>query len=166
MTQWGMPAGNSVSTERALALAEAHCRAAGARLTPLRRRVLGFLLDTPLPLRAYDLIEQLGGESGQIGPPTVYRTLDFLLAQGLVHRLASRAAFVPCMTCGASPGHAHAFLLCRSCGRATEIEEPRIKDAIALMVARAEFRPTGQSVEIEGTCADCTAEQSLPSRTE
>ena len=49
-------------------------------------------------------------------PPTVYRALDFLLENGLVHRISSLNAFVGCSL----PGKPHAgqFLLCSGCGAA------------------------------------------------
>ena len=147
--------GVSPSTEGALAAAEEQCRKAGARLTPLRRRVLGLLFEAPQPLGAYALLEQLQAVTGPVAPPTVYRALEFLLAQGLAHRLSSRSAYVPCMTCGAAPGHAHAFLLCQACGRAIEIEDRQVEQAIATMAGRSGFRALDRTVEVEGLCSGC-----------
>ncbi len=46
-------------------------------------------------------------------PPTVYRTLDFLLEKGLIHRLTSINAYIPC--CHPREGHQAAFLICTDC---------------------------------------------------
>ena len=81
---------------KALAQAEAICRAHGARLTPIRRKVLEALYATHKPLGAYDLAEILGPKGRRLAPITVYRALDFLMEQGLVHRLASQNAYIAC----------------------------------------------------------------------
>ena len=80
------------------AAAEAACAAGGARLPPIRRDVLGVLYSTHRPLGAYDEIaDALAGQGRRkLAPISVYRALDFLVAEGLVHRLASRNAYVAC----------------------------------------------------------------------
>src|SRR3954471_10221515 len=79
---------------KALAQAEAICRAHGARLTPIRRKVLEALYATHKPMGAYDLAEILGPRGRRLAPITVYRALDFLIEQGFVHRLASQNAYI------------------------------------------------------------------------
>ena len=80
----------------ALARAEDVCRQRGARLTPLRRRVLELVWDSHRAVKAYDLLAALGETAGAAKPPTVYRTLEFLMEHGLVHRIDSLNAFVGC----------------------------------------------------------------------
>ena len=79
----------------AIAHAEVLCAARAQRLTPMRRHVLEALLDSHRPLGAYEIIERLG-RHGRPAPITVYRALDFLRDNGLVHRIESRNAFVAC----------------------------------------------------------------------
>ena len=58
----------------------------GLRLTPIRARVLGLIAEAGKPLKAYDLLDQVrrpGEGAGAAAPPTVYRALDFLLAERL-----------------------------------------------------------------------------------
>ena len=81
----------------ALIQAQTLCKAHGARLTTTREAVLRLVWQSHKPVGAYHIIEQLSAEQGkQIMPPTVYRALDFLLTQGLIHRIASLNAFVGC----------------------------------------------------------------------
>ena len=49
----------------------------------------------------------------------MYRALQFLQSQGLVHRLESLNAYVGCV----HPEHPHAsqFLICRDCGQVEEL---------------------------------------------
>ena len=89
-------------------------RERGVRLTPLRRRVLELVWGSHRAVKAYDLLAALGDAVGAAKPPTVYRALEFLMAQGLVHRIDSLNAFVGCP----QPDHRHSaqFLICGGCG--------------------------------------------------
>jgi Fur family zinc uptake transcriptional regulator len=146
-------------TEAALTQAADACAARGAQLTELRRLVLGLVLASPTPVGAYALLDQLRAERGGAAPPTVYRALDFLLAQRLVHKLEKLNAFVACHVhaCGADHDHPAQFLICGSCGGVTELEEPQVARALDAAAARAGFAPSRATVEIEGTCRDCAA---------
>lgn len=137
--------------ERALKL----CAERGERLTPMRARILELLAASPQPLGAYDLIEHISQAGGRRPAPiTVYRALDFLLGQGLAHRIESRNAFVAC-----DHAHGHAdvvvFLLCEKCGTAAEASGDEIGDRLAAVARNAGFAARGQFVEIAGECAAC-----------
>jgi len=153
----------SPRTEAMLTRAAAQCQSRGVRLTDLRRDVLGLILEADAPAGAYDLLDRLRTRRGPAAPPTVYRALDFLLAQGLVHRIERLAAYVGCPE---EAGHAHPaqFLICRECGRAREIEDEALAKALASAAARAGFTVGRATIEAEGLCADCAAEVSGRSR--
>jgi Fur family zinc uptake transcriptional regulator len=141
----------------ALAKAEAACQAEGARLTPIRRQVLEALYATHKPLGAYDLLEQIGQEGGKgrrLAPVAVYRALDFLMEQGLAHRLASHNAYVACPH-GHGPADLVAFLICEDCGGVDELSSKPLSDALAGLLAREGFQPQRQVLEISGRCAHC-----------
>jgi len=72
--------------EFALTRAQRICTLRGARLTPLRQHVFELILGADQPTRAYALLAQLEEERGKLGPPTVYRALDFLLAHKFIIR--------------------------------------------------------------------------------
>jgi len=127
----------------------------GAKLTPLRRRVLAIVLESHTPLGAYDVLAALARDGTRPAPPTVYRALDFLKAQGLVHRIDSRNAFVACF----APGKAHRnhFLLCDKCGRAVELGDDGLDAALEAASRAKGFVVERQTVEITGKCADCAS---------
>src|SRR6202521_3822224 len=95
----------------AMAVAEARCTERGQRLTPIRRKVLAVLLGSHKPLGAYDIIERLALKRVRPAPITAYRALEFLRANGLVHRIASRNAFIACVHDHAA-GELVVFLIC------------------------------------------------------
>src|ERR1700759_5755759 len=92
-----MAAEFSRRTEALLNRAEAICEHRGANLTELRRHVLGMILDAASPTGAYDLLDRLRGPPGGAAPSTVYRTLDFLLEQGLIPRGERLAVCIGCI---------------------------------------------------------------------
>jgi len=146
-------------TEAALDAAAKACAARGAQLTPLRRTVLGLVQQSPTPIGAYALLDQLKTDRGGAAPPTVYRALDFLLAQRLVHRLEKLNAFIACHVheCGSDHDHPAQFLICGKCGTVTELEEFSITRAVEAAASRTGFRVARATVEVEGTCARCAA---------
>jgi Fur family zinc uptake transcriptional regulator len=116
--------------------------------------VLELLWEAARPTSAYELIENLKQkEARPVSPPTVYRALEFLMAQGLVSKIESRNAFVVC----AHPErrHDHLFFICSNCGSSTELEEPMVEHLLTEKAAMVGFRPTRRVVEVEGICAPC-----------
>jgi Fur family zinc uptake transcriptional regulator len=141
----------------ALAAAERVCRQRGLRLTPLRRRVLELVWGSHQPIGAYPLLEKLQMTMGRVAPPTVYRALDFLQAQGLVHRLASLNAFIGCVRPGTS--HTGQFLICASCRALAEIDDPQLHGAIAESAEAAGFEVRHPTIEVLGLCPACREQE-------
>ncbi len=139
----------------ALSRAEAVCRQRGARLTPLRRRVLELVWGSHRATKAYDLLAALGDEDGAAKPPTVYRTLEFLMELGLVHRIDSLNAFVGCPM--PDRRHTAQFLICGGCGEVSEMTASSIDRAVADQAAGSGFALSRQIIELHGKCPRCTA---------
>ncbi|QEM81785.1 transcriptional repressor [Halomonas binhaiensis] len=133
--------------------AEQHCARRGVRFTPIRRRVLELIADTSGGLKAYDLLDRLATEHAAARPPTVYRALEFLIDQGLVHRIESLNAYVACHC----PEHTHRFqlLICRDCGRVEELHLDEINDQLASRAHELGFQVQRQTIELLGLCQDC-----------
>ena len=141
--------------------AEALCQKRGVQLTPLRRDVLRLVLEAEAPIGAYALLDQLKASRAKAAPPTVYRALDFLLEQGLIHRLERLNAFMGCNEALEGHHHDHAhdhphqFLICRGCGVTREISDHAVEAAIVAAALRGGFSAARATVEIEGLCAKC-----------
>ena len=156
-----MAAEFSRRTESLLSRAEAICEHRGATLTELRRQVLGMILDAAAPTGAYELLDRLRQTRRGAAPPTIYRTLEFLLEQGLIHRVERLSAFVGCVAgCTADPdgeSHAHAaqFLICRNCGRVVEMQNQDVAEVLARVAKDAGFTIGSATVEAEGLCSTC-----------
>ncbi|HEY1720342.1 MAG TPA: Fur family transcriptional regulator [Magnetospirillaceae bacterium] len=137
----------------ALDQAEEHCERNGARLTAIRRHVLELVWKSHAPVGAYALLDALNAEGHNAAPPTVYRALDFLMEQGLVHRVESLNAYLGC----AHPEESHAalLLLCTGCGRAAEFEDDGIDERLRRAASSRGFTVARQTIEVEGLCPAC-----------
>mgnify|MGYP001289389275 CR=1 FL=1 len=140
--------------QRRLKTAEQVCDRHGARFTELRRQIFALILQADGPIGAYDLLDRLKEARKNAAPPTVYRALDFLLAQGLIHRLERLNAFIACPESGHHDHPVH-FLICRECGSVGEIEDGSVEAALREVAATRGFRPERTLIEVEGTCAAC-----------
>ena len=139
--------------DRALDCAAQLCEKRGARLTELRREVLALVWRGHEPVGAYAILDALRLTHSNAAPPTVYRALDFLIEQGLIHRLASMNAYMGC----ARPEEPHVsqFLICAGCGTAAELEEPAIAAAVLRRADQLGFAVEQQTVEVRGFCPRC-----------
>lgn len=143
----------------ALARAEAICQERGVRLTETRRRVLEVIWSGHRPLGAYDILATLAQASGgKPQPPTVYRALEFLQEQGLVHRVETLSAFVGCPL--PDEHHRGQLLLCRACGDAAELVEEQGLKALQRSAEAMGFKVESFTVELSGLCPACRNKES------
>lgn len=144
--------------DEAIAKAKQVCQARQARLTPQRLEVLKLIWRSHRPLGAYDLMDQLSaGADKRVAPPTVYRALDFLLEQGLIHRINSLNAFIGCPNPDAHQERqqAHYFLICEQCQQTEEIIEDTLNQHILDATTKQKFKPRQQWLEVNGLCHQC-----------
>lgn len=169
-------------TERLVAAKE-HCRLSGARFTPLRQQIYQLVLEADQPVGAYDLITQLQQmrlsethdsdtlkmPSSQkqlsekqsakkrtpknVAPPTVYRSLEFLLSEGLIHQLTSINAYVPC--CHPRAQHTAAFLICDQCQRVQECSSVPVQEMMSFAEQDVGFIVERSVIELSGRCQVC-----------
>lgn len=146
------------STSSILEHAEKHCSERGTRLTEKRRQVLTGLVESKKALSAYELVDYCRDKLGQQLPAmSVYRILDFLEGEALVHRLHLAKKYVACshITCD----HEHEtpqFLICNGCNA---VEEIRIKkntvQSIQQSVSEAGYHLASPQLELECYCKSC-----------
>ncbi|MER2267415.1 transcriptional repressor [Methylobacterium oxalidis] len=143
---------NAASSADFVALAEKVCAACGLNFTPIRRRVLEVLAADREPLSAYTIIHRLS-VSKPIGPPTIYRALEFLIDAGFVRYVALRKAYM----CREHPlrAEAVALLSCSQCGCVSEVASEQVQRTFTHLTQVTGFRARTRTVEIEGQCATC-----------
>ena len=148
--------------------ADALCARRGLRLTRVRRMVFEFLLNANVPVKAYDILDALRTAAPKaLTPASIYRALDYLLQEGLVHKVGTLNAYVACAETGtetcAETGtatcnkrHAPVFMLvCPGCRKSREISDPGLYQTIFSTMQQQGFRLQGDTVELTGICPGC-----------
>ncbi len=123
------------------------------KLTPLRKQVLDILAKQEQPLTAYAILDILKKDKPNAQVMSVYRVLDFLLENGLVHRIENLNGFIVCSHL--SEGHSSQWLICESCGKAEEIDSADFNRAISKLEKESGFRVKTPTIELQGICQAC-----------
>ena len=142
-----------------LRAAEVSCAENGARLTQRRRQVLSELMQSSSPLSAYEVLDLCNRSTTSAMPAmSVYRILDFLEQQLLVHRLSTSNKYVSCahITCDHKHFQTTHFLLCEGCSSVEEVDATQeASDALEQMAKTVGFKLTTQQFELSGICTTC-----------
>ncbi len=144
---------HSQCVETAISAAEAHCAEEDLRFTPVRRAALEILLKEHRALGAYEVLDRLREEGFGSQPPVAYRALDFLVENGLAHKIERLNAFVAC----GHPGETHspAFLICRLCDSVAEANSAPSRGSLGTAAKAAGFTIERTVVEALGVCPGC-----------
>jgi Fur family zinc uptake transcriptional regulator len=123
-------------------------------LTKNQALVHGALTDDGGPLSAYTLLDKLR-DDGFRAPLQVYRALDQLMAQGLVHRLESLNAFVACKHPACGRHGVSAFAICETCGTVSEFTDKPIEERLSKWARGQSFKAERTTIELRGLCSAC-----------
>ena len=142
-----------------LRAAEVSCSENGARLTQRRRQVLSALMQSSSPLSAYEVLDLCNRSTASAMPAmSVYRILNFLEQQLLVHRLSTSNKYVSCahITCDHKHFQTTHFLLCEGCSSVEEVDATEeASEALEQMAKTVGFKLTTQQFELSGICTTC-----------
>lgn len=143
-----------------LSHAEHQCRAHGSRLTEKRKKVLSGLLQSDRALSAYELVDYCNETYDEtFAAMSVYRILEFLEQEQLVHKLNLANRYVACVhiTCN----HQHEvpqFLICTDCQSVKEFSISRSTlSSIKRQVQKASFHLVSEQIELNCLCDNCAA---------
>ncbi|MDC1427825.1 transcriptional repressor [Rhodospirillaceae bacterium] len=144
---------HGVCVTTALEVADRICSEKQLKFTKLRQDILRMIWEEHVPQKAYDLLDKLQTTNYSAKPATVYRTLDFLLKNGFIHKVASLNAFVGCSD---PSNHEECyFLICDSCNEISEYCDPTISSAIRTITDKNQFMVLNTTLEIAGKCNEC-----------
>lgn len=136
-----------------MARAERACARHNARLTSLRREVLGAVGASHRAAGAYEIIERMARSGPRPAPISIYRALEFLGDLGLVHRIESRNAFVACSRLHEA-GRA-VLMVCEDCGTVDELEAASVFDGLDVLSSAEGFETRRAVIELSGRCGPC-----------
>jgi Fur family zinc uptake transcriptional regulator len=139
--------------EKRINQAERICKQAGVQLTPIRKALLVLIYSHDVPITAYELLRLYRETSPKAESMTVYRALDFLKKNHLIHRLESKNAYAACHT--PEKQHQAQFLLCEKCSQSQEIYVSALEKAAKNTANQYHFVLSERPIEIIGICKKC-----------
>lgn len=148
------------SIDSIVARARAECDRLGVKLTPKRQNILLVLLLSEAPLSAYDIVDSYRERYHESLPAmSVYRILNFLVDNKLVHKLETTNQFLPCAHIACDHEHEiPQFLICDRCHAVAEVGlRTSLVRELHDSVRKAGFSLTSQQLELHGVCAKCRA---------
>lgn len=134
----------------------------GLRSTAQRRLIVDTFFEGAAHMTIEDLLNEVRSRDRGIGYATVYRTLKLLAECGVASERKFDDGLSRYELADDASAH-HDHLICVSCGKITEFEEPRIESLQEEVAARHGFAVTSHKHELYGVCSDCRA---LGSRTQ
>jgi len=120
-----------------------------ARLTPIRRHIYKCLAQAETPLGAYDILDMLDG-IGSSKPPTVYRSLEWLIDVGLVKKIESVSKYIA--KTSSDDTDQMALLLCDTCGHVEPFDAGPALKSLAGFAKSKGFKDHQTVIEIIGQC--------------
>ena len=139
--------------KEALIEAKIICDQRGVKLTKLRETVLKLIWKNHSYVKAYDLLEELREIDRSAKPPTIYRSLDFLMENGFIHKIQSLNAFVGCSH--PSEHNECYFLICKECQNIEECHSKNINEFVQSTSNTNNFSANQVTLEISGICQEC-----------
>ena len=136
--------------------AQTRLRDVGGRATPARERVLDILLTTPSALSHQEIEAAARVRGLDFDRVTLYRVLDWLVTQGLAHKIEGRDRvwrFNAVQVTETEHGHAHFH--CTRCGKVFCLEQMQPSFALTLP---AGFRFEKAELTLQGLCPSCSDE--------
>lgn len=123
------------------------------RYTEQQRDMVRYIFSQHNHFDAEQLIDDMKNAGFRVSRATVYRTLTKLVDAGLLRRLE----IGPRMCYEHDYGYPqHEHLQCEQCHKMIEFQSPVIEAALQEVAREQFFHPTGHSLIIRGTCAECT----------
>lgn len=153
-----IPAGGEPKAASLLATLDAYMVRQGLRSTEQRRVIVDTFVGAQSHLTIDELLALVKQRDPRIGYATVYRTLKMLAESGIANELHFGDGFSRYELREALSHHDH--LICTSCGKIVEFEEPEI-ELLQTRVAESQgFVITTHRHELYGLCPKCRGSDS------
>src|SRR3954453_22925913 len=124
------------------------------RPTRQAEAVLQAVGDTTNFRSAQDIHAALRSAGREVGLTTVYRHLQALSDGGLVDAWQAERGETVYRRCATTDLHHH--IVCRQCGRTTEVESPEVERWADRVASAAGYTDVSHTVEVFGVCGACT----------
>ena len=126
------------------------------KITSVRKEVLQILWSADGPLKAYEILTRLIKKKPNATPPTVYRSLDFLLSAGIAHKIESIQSYTLCCA-PQNKFSSEVLMVCHACHRVVEMYDDVLRNMIYNLAQHHAFKLHKHAIELQGLCGACVA---------
>lgn len=121
-----------------------------------QRKAVSQALDSLVDFVSTQELHRILNEAGNtISLATTYRIVQSMADENIVDVLRVADGEALYRRCGVPTHHHH--LLCRSCGKAVELEAPEVEQWADAVARRFGYTKVDHTIEIVGLCPECTA---------
>lgn len=128
-------------------------RSRGFRMTPQRMAILHVLHHAGTHLSPGEVYRRARRELTGLTEPTVYRTLEFLVENGLVQPSHSGNGHFTYQIAGRD----HHHIICRVCGDGIEVEHSLLENLYQILEKGSGFRNINSHLTFMGVCPSCSS---------
>ena len=134
-------------------------REKGLKLTKSRLVVLEMVFATHSHFDAEELYQMIWSKDKSVSRATVYRTLPYLTASGLVRKSMRQDGRDQYEHVYGHPDHLH--IICTGCGKVIEQTDKKLEAAIIQIAINNGFSFTDYQLSIKGLCSLCNNEEDI-----
>lgn len=145
---------NKIALEKLRSRLQTYMAKKGLRSTAQRRLIIDTFFEGAPHMTIEDLLAEVRTRDKGIGYATVYRTLKLLAECGVASERRFGDGLSRYELADEATTH-HDHLICVSCGKIIEFEEPRIEELQEEIATRYGFEISSHKHEMYGTCSDC-----------
>lgn len=149
------------NVEHIIEHAEQSCNSHGARLTEKRKLILSGLVESEKALSAYELIDYCKEHFNEnISAMTMYRVLEFLEAEHLIHKLNLSNKYIACshIVCDHEHDEVPLFLICNECNNVEETSIMRsMMNALKQKIEESNCQLVSSQLEVFCLCQKCAS---------
>lgn len=132
---------------------KSYLRSEGLRLTAEREVILKQVTNTDAHFDAEDLLVSLRQQDLNVSRATVYRTLPLMVKGGFLREVRAMDRNLRYEHINFDQHHDH--MICLSCGRIVEFNDPIVERLQNHMCQQQKFTPRTHRLEIIGRCKEC-----------
>ena len=141
-------------TDNVIKKIESYIAQKGGRMTSVRREIIARMAALKESKTAYQILDAANKHrKTKLSAISVYRTLDFLIAAGVVLKIESKNAFELCLNHKSE--HSHLMMVCDTCGNVQEVEDKALSKSLAKTAQKHGHKLRHNIIELHGVCRGC-----------
>jgi Fur family transcriptional regulator, zinc uptake regulator len=132
-----------------------YCEDLKLRLTSLRKEILHILWRADKPVKAYEILNDLLKIKPNATPPSIYRSLDFFVLSGILHKIESIQSYTLCNE-PIKNLPAEILMVCNVCHSVIETYNNHLHELFTKLSSTHYFELNQDAIELKGTCKNCS----------